>query len=242
MDAWKLSSVMLNGAHGKIDDKLTLPIAFCDSCQSETLDPNLWYPSVKVKDQKQVKRYSFEPPRPIEEVEKLKANLTPKARGKKAWPGAAISPITIKLRFDAADFVSCVFHWVIVKPAYEKFVEAGVFIPAVPVEVFIGKTKSNAYLAIELDPICLYSESSMVSMQLTRCQKCSYLTTPIPGHKIWPWMMPNSVSFRKDLIPKGQGIVYAEHYDSCLVTEDFVQVYKKHKMTGLNFIKAGTWV
>jgi hypothetical protein len=155
-------------------------------------------------------------------------------------PGGGIGPIEAQLSPYATDFVWSAFQVLAAKPVVSKFEEQGVRIPHGPAVVFIGRVRSEAYVALELEPYALCSSKTEKALGIGRCNVCGGVRR-LKGFD--NERIDNLVyKYTSEKIPRNHGLILEDVDDFILATKAFMRIYRENKMTGLEFQKVGVWI
>jgi hypothetical protein len=218
----------------------SLPEVSCAACGSEWLCSDVWYPSVRLKDKSKRKCYSRDRIVSLEELDRLRAGLKPKSKAKRMPPGSEIGPIEAQLSPYATDFVWNAFQLLAPKPVIQKFEQHGIIVPHGPAVVYLGRTRSEGYVALELEPRALCSPKTEEALGIGRCDTCGAVRR-LKG-------FDNDVidNLRYEFIaakaPEDHGLMLEDVEDFILASNPFIEVYRRNKMTGLRFDDVGIWV
>lgn len=118
-----------------------------------------------------------------------------------------------------------------------------VVIPHAAAVVYVGGKRSDAYVAIELDPLELLSEEIWARLKLSRCHECGAIHSALASSTDRENLLPRlKRRFVLDRVPGRQGLVLEEYDEDILATSAFMDVYKTYRMTGLVCEQAGLWV
>lgn len=217
-----------------------MPEVSCGVCGSEWLTSNIWYPTVRAKDKTKKKLYSDERTVSLDELNRLREGLMPKNKGKRMPPGAGIGPIEAQLSPYATDFVWSAFQVLAAKPVILKFEKQGVIIPHGPAVVFLGRARSEAYVALELEPYALCSPKTEKALGIGRCTVCGAVRR-LKGfdNEAIDKLVYEYMSAK---LPENHGLVLEDVDDCILASKAFMRIYRENKMTGLEFEKVGVWI
>ncbi len=218
----------------------SLPDVDCPVCGCKWGTARVWYPSLSVQDRGTLADYSDRRTVSPGELERLRRGLGPRRSDARLPPGSGIGPIEARLSPYATDFVSVPCLMLAAKPAIRRFQEAGVILPHGPALVYLGRTKSEAYVALELDPKSMCSMKTEEALGVARCDGCGGCRR-IRGYD-HDLSRRLEYGFEARRAPERHGLILEDVEEFVLATEDFMNVYRSHKMTGLRFERLGIWV
>jgi hypothetical protein len=217
-----------------------LPEVSCKACGTDWFMSDVWYPTIGLNDQSERKLYSDERTVSVKELTRLREGLVPKNRAKRMPPGAGIGPIQAQLSPYATDFVWSAFRLLAAKPAMRKLEEHGIIIPHGSALAYVGRVRSEAYVALELEPYPLCSSKTEEILGVVRCEVCSGVRRPKGfDHELTRSLVYEYVEAKA---PKDHGLILEDVEDFILASDAFMRIYRKNKMTGLEFSNVGVWV
>lgn len=217
-----------------------LPAVSCNECKTEWFADRVWYPTTRLADESKKKLYSDERTVSLEELIRLREGIVPGSKARTMPPGAGIGPIEAQLSPYATDFVWSAFLLLAAKPAIEKLEDRGVRVPHGSATVFLGRARSEAYVALELVPRHLCSARTEKALGVARCRACGAVWRP--GGCDYEVSRNLVYEFAAAKVPNGHGLVLEDVEDFILASDDFRRVYCDNKMTGLTFEKIGVWI
>ena len=217
-----------------------LPEVSCHICGEEWFMSDVWYPTVRLKEESRRKLYSDERTVSLDELNHLREGLTPKNKARRMPPGAGIGPVEAQLSPYATDFVWSAFLLLAAKPAIHKFEDQGLIIPYGQAVVFLGRARSEAYVALELEPYALCSPKTEEILGVGRCDVCGAVRR-LRGfdHEL---TRNHKYEYVATKAPRDHGLILEDVEDFILATDAFMRIYRDNKMTGLEFKKQGVWI
>ena len=214
-----------------------LPRVACEACQESWLDTEVWYPLLSLDPASDISKYSRGiTVSPGEFKAMMRYVKGDKPRCENLLPGAGIGPVHAKLPKKATDFIWCCFKLLASHRAIDALKNAGIQIPHGP--VVDPRTGADAgYVALELDPIQVYSERTLTEMTLVSCPECGGISMQDVRAKC-----KGPREFIRRRIPKDCGLVRVASGVATLATVRFMEVVQTQRLTGIQFEEFGVYV
>jgi len=228
-----------------------LPWLRCDKCESDWralgrvppinpspwIESDIWYPSFTLAKGADPKKFSDEFTVTLPELNEMRKLIVGAGVERaKLLPGSQIGPVRAKLPKRPTDFVWSSFSLMASKRVIDIFGSAGIHVPHGRV-VVTGTGAKTDYVALQLDPVALYSKETLTEMTLVFCSAC--------GH-CWMQNVRAKCSgprqFVRRRVPEGQGLVRALEGLETLASESFIEVVRSKKLSGIEFEQFGVYV
>jgi hypothetical protein len=151
-------------------------------------------------------------------------------------PGSGVGPVRAKLSKRATDFVWCSFKLLASRHAIEVLQDAGIHLLHGPVVEPRTGAKTD-YVAVQLDPVALYSQQTLAEMTLVFCSTCGNCWMQNTRAKL-----SGPRQYVRERVPEEQGLVKTFEGYETIATERFMEAVRREKLTGMVFEESGVYV
>lgn len=236
MDAFRAGApVNDRGSRTEASSQYCVPQVSCDICGETWADTEVWYPSCTIKKEADLSKLSLERIVSTEELKALRRWIDTHDRPLKLIPGAGIGPIKARLPTRPTDFLWCGFRLLVQHTVATTIKKRGFEITYGPPVLQINGAESD-YVALECDPVPLYSEATIRELTLKVCPECGSCEMQNVRAK-----MSGPREFVKSRIPEEKGLVRVYESPATIATGPFMEMVKSDGFSGIQFDKIGIY-
>jgi hypothetical protein len=214
-----------------------LPRVSCKVCgESWVGDTEVWYPTLTLKPTAPKSKYSDTVEVSPEEFRSLKKMLAGPTKDLRLVAGARIGPLIAKLPGRGTDFLWCGFKLLAKNSVIKKLEEANF---TITYEAIVDRKPAsiNNYMAIQLDPVPMYSAKTLNEMTLHHCSECG--SCEMTDFRAKPKGPREYILSR---IPENAPFVRIYESPGTLATPRFEEFLKKEKVTGIELEETGVFI
>ena len=203
---------------------------------SPWIESDVWYPAYTLDLRANPTKFSDECAVTLPELNAMRKLIVGRdAKKAMLLPGSRIGPVRAKLPKRATDFVWCSFSLMASRRVIQLLTRSGLSIPYGPVVTPTGE--KTDYVALQLDPVPLYSKATIAKMTLAVCPECGNC-----------WMQDVRVDisgprqYDRSRMPEEAGLVRVREGLEILATDRFIDVIQSNKLSGVGFEVFGEYV
>jgi hypothetical protein len=201
------------------------------------MESDVWYPAFTLAEGADPTRFSRKYTVDLSELNAMRKLIVgPGAKKARLPPGSAIGPVRAKLPKRPTDFIWRSFSIMASQRAIDLLERAGIHIPHGPVLAW-ATGAATGYVALQLDPVPLYSERTLAEMTLKLCSACGHCWM----QNVWA-ELTGPREFVQRRMPQKHGLVKSVEGGHILATEQFMEVVRSKKLTGMEFEEVGVYV
>jgi hypothetical protein len=215
-----------------------IPEVLCDLCGNRWCETEVWYPSLSLAKDSDRAQFVEDASVSPEELKVLRRQIVGmRERKLRLVPGAGIGPVKAAIPKKATDFVWCGFRLLANRAAVESLQDRGIIIPHGPAVVKMQSKRVRSYVALELDSIPLWDETTLKETTVVYCKKCGGYSmqderASLDGLK----------RYVRRRMPKNHGLVRVNESYVTLASDAFVEVFTEEGLTGMEFVEEGIYV
>jgi len=220
-----------------------LPSIRCEVCRRDTGHWDSYHPSLKCTPRLLAMLKRCKKAMTVEEFQKVRSRLPTRNKTLgELLPGSQVGLQRIRIYEPPPDFVLDMNCSIISERALKILNSEGVKIYTGEVELLYRRELLKGWRAIDFPDLELSTDSSFKARGDTRCPRCGDVrpTRIPPAAKLLYGLSDHELV--RERWPKGLGLARLCESMWRVPSPEFIRAWKKHKLTGINFVPIGKWV
>lgn len=245
MQAYKLQTDFSNRCAGYSPQMTTLflPSIRCECCKRDTGHWDSYHPSVKCAPRLIAMLKRFKKAMTVEQFQNVRSRLPARNKALGEWlPGSQVGLQRIRIYEPPPDCVLDMNCSIISDRALKILRSEGVKVYAGEVELLYRRSLLGGWRAIDFPDLRLMTDKSFEASGHTKCPRCEDVRPSriLPAAKLLHGHADHELI--RSRWPKGLGLARLCETMWRVPSPEFIRTWKKHKLTGINFVPIGKWV
>ncbi len=224
---------------------VSLPWVNCEVCKCLTGQPHVYHPSLKCSPRILSILKTAKKAVSVEEYQKILLNFHDRAES--LWdlpPRAQLGVQKFAMEEPPPDFMTDLNCPLISERALGILKDHGIQVYTGEVEILCPRKPLKGWYAVDFPGIRLMTEKSFRESGRYQCPRCGDFKMK-PNMTLTPqqeFFGHSDHELIKDRWPAKLGVARARESGLHVASPEFISVWKKHKLTGINFVPIGKWV
>jgi hypothetical protein len=220
-----------------------LPSIRCELCKKDTGQWDSYHPSLKCTPRILAMLKRCKKAITVEEFRKVRSKLP--ARSKvlgELLPSSQVGLQQIRIYDPPPDFVLDMNCSIISERALKILKSEGVQVHTGEVELLCRRKPLQGWRAVDFPDLRLMTEESLKATGQTECPRCGdfKITKILPAAKLLYGHSDHELILKR--WPEGLGLARLCESMWRIPSPEYIQAWKRHKLTGIGFVPIGKWV
>ena len=245
MKAYKIQTDFSNRCQGysPVMTTVYLPSIRCEVCRRDTGEWDSYHPSMKCTPRLLAMLKQCKKAMTVEEFQSVQSKMPARNRPfGELLPGSQIGLHRIRIYEPPPDFVLDMNCSIISERAQKILKSEGVKVYTGEVELLYRRKPLQGWRAVDFPDLRLMTDKSFKASGHTQCPRCGdvSLSKILPAAKLLYGHSDHELI--RERWPKDLGLARLCESMWRVPSPEFIRAWKKHKLTGINFVPIGKWV